>query len=202
MSGRPEPPFDPLDYANIAKSVVDALLAQPLVALGAVSQFDGAGIYAMYYSGPFPAYSAIARPQGAAPIYVGKAIPPGGRKGVKAVSLPRTQALWKRLVEHAISVQAAGSLSLPDFTCRYVVVETVWIPLAEQVLVDRFRPVWNVVIDGFGNHPPGRGRHAMRRPRWDIVHPGRPWAAELRAEETTDEILREVAAHFAPKQHL
>ena len=29
----------------------------------------------------------------------------------------------------------------------------------------------------------------MRRPRWDVVHPGRPWAEALKAEETVEDIL-------------
>ncbi|MCX5643658.1 MAG: Eco29kI family restriction endonuclease [Phycisphaerae bacterium] len=29
----------------------------------------------------------------------------------------------------------------------------------------------------FGNHSPGAGRGAMRRPRWDILHPARLWAS-------------------------
>jgi hypothetical protein len=53
-----------------------------------------------------------------------------------------------------------------------------------------------VVVDGFGNHPPGKGREGMQRPRWDIVHPGRGWAVRLRADETSEKILRAVAEHF------
>ena len=81
MTKAAQPGFDPLDYGNIAKTVVDALLSHPLVPLDGVSPFDGAGIYAIYYSGPFAAYGLIAEQPGAVPIYVGKAIPPGGRKG-------------------------------------------------------------------------------------------------------------------------
>ena len=29
----------------------------------------------------------------------------------------------------------------------------------------------------------------MRRPRWDVVHPGRPWADALKAEETASDII-------------
>jgi hypothetical protein len=62
--------------------------------------------------------------------------------------------------------------------------------LAERFLVEQYRPLWNVTIDGFGNHDPGAGRLAMKRPRWDILHPGRPWAAKLTAEETFEQVLQ------------
>lgn len=82
------------------------------------------------------------------------------------------------------------NLELNHFTCRYLVVVPVWITLAERFLVEHYKPVWNVVIDGFGNHDPGAGRRAMKRPRWDILHPGRPWAAKLTAEESFEQVLQ------------
>lgn len=30
----------------------------------------------------------------------------------------------------------------------------------------------------------------MKRPRWDILHPGRPWAAKLTAEESFEQVLQ------------
>jgi hypothetical protein len=30
----------------------------------------------------------------------------------------------------------------------------------------------------------------MKRPRWDILHPGRPWARGLVADESFDQVLR------------
>jgi len=196
MLETPHDPFDPLDYENIAKSVVDALLDRPIEALGQMMAFNGAGIYAIYYAGPFAPYNRIVSRAGEIPIYVGKAVPPGARKGTDELHVERSQVLCRRLAEHAKSISEAQNLTLTDFTCRHLVVQPVWIPLAEQVLVQRFRPVWNTVVDGFGNHPPGRGRGAMRRPRWDIIHPGRRWASELRAEESEDDILDDVRRHL------
>lgn len=37
--------------------------------------------------------------------------------------------------------------------------------------------------------PTGAGRKDMKRPRWDIVHPGRAWAGRLRAAETAAQII-------------
>lgn len=57
------------------------------------------------------------------------------------------------------------------------------IPLGESLLIERFQPLWNVVVDGFGNHDPGSGRYSGQRPLWDMVHPGRPWAERLREHQ-------------------
>ena len=91
--------------------------------------------------------------------------------------------------DHAKSIDQAINLDLNEFRCRFLVVEPVWITLAERFLINHFKPAWNTVIDGFGNHDPGRGRRGMRRPRWDVVHPGRPWAEALKAEETASDII-------------
>lgn len=72
------------------------------------------------------------------------------------------------------------------------VVVPVWISLAERFLIEHYRPIWNTVIDGFGNHDPGMGRRNMKRPRWDILHPGREWAERLRPAETADRIISEL----------
>lgn len=47
-----------------------------------LSPFKGAGIYAIYYEGDFPPYAPISRKtETEIPIYVGKAVPAGARKG-------------------------------------------------------------------------------------------------------------------------
>jgi len=78
-------PYNPLDKAHLGESVAKALLARPVVALPPPEPFIGAGIYALYYTGNFPAYQKVADrnkiDRWAAPIYVGKAVPPGARKG-------------------------------------------------------------------------------------------------------------------------
>ena len=179
--------YDPLDYENLARSVVNALMAQTASDLPPAEDFDGAGVYAIYYTGPFPAYRRISSPTPKTPIYVGKAIPSGGRKGVEDSA--GGPALGRRLREHAKSIAAASNLELGEFRCRYLVVLPVWVGLAEQFLLSHFHPIWNVHIDGFGNHDVGKGRHAGKRSRWDIVHPGRPWAENLQPEETAAQIL-------------
>ncbi len=178
-----ETPFNPLDKKNLGVSVADAVLARPISALPPKDSFDGAGIYAIYYTGPFPAYKKVAeRNRGGkfqTPIYVGKAIPPGGRKGILDPEAKTGPVLYKRLCEHADSImQAKSTLSLEDFFCRYLLVDDIWIPLGESLLIQILSPLWNQVIDGFGNHDPGKGRYQGLCPAWDIVHPGRHWATK------------------------
>ncbi|MFP4055503.1 MAG: Eco29kI family restriction endonuclease [Candidatus Brocadiia bacterium] len=106
-------------------------------------------------------------------------------------------ALFRRLRDHAKSLEAAYNLDISDFRCRYLVVVPVWITLAERFLLAHYRPVWNTIIEGFGNHDPGKGRRNMRRPRWDILHPGRPWAERLEAAETADQVTAELEAFLS-----
>jgi len=44
-------PFNPLDKTNLGASVADALLARPAMPLGELAEFQGAGVYAIYYGG-------------------------------------------------------------------------------------------------------------------------------------------------------
>ena len=180
-----EETFNPLDKKNLGISVADALLEKKAVPLPPRESFNGAGIYAIYYTGDFPAYKKIAeRNRGekfAAPIYVGKAIPPGGRKGTLEPNAKAGPVLFRRLGEHADSIrQANGNLKPGDFFCRYLLVDDIWIPLGESLLIQKFAPLWNRAIDGFGNHDPGAGRYNGQCPAWDIVHPGRSWAVKCK----------------------
>ena len=193
-----EETFNPLDKGNLGVSVADALLAKKPIPLPLDETFDGAGIYAIYYTGGFPAYKKIAdRNRGGkfdAPIYVGKAIPPGGRKGALDPNSKAGPVLFKRLGEHAESIrQASGNLGIEDFFCRYLLVDDIWIPLGESLLIQKFAPLWNRVVDGFGNHDPGAGRYSGLCPAWDIVHPGRPWAVKCKPNPRSQaELLTEI----------
>ncbi|MDX9709173.1 MAG: Eco29kI family restriction endonuclease [Trichloromonas sp.] len=188
-------PFNPLDKRHLGESVGQALLRRPAVPMAELSVFEGAGIYAIYYVGDFPAYRDIAarNTEGrfTAPIYVGKAVPKGARKGGDLEAHPG-KVLHARLAQHARSIEEARNLNLDDFHCRYLTVDDIWIPLGESLLIAKFAPLWNKLIDGFGNHDPGSGRHAGLRPRWDVLHPGRPWAERCRPRsETAEQIVRE-----------
>jgi hypothetical protein len=187
-------PFDPLDKRNLGESVAHALLQTQIQPLPPMP-FIGAGVYAVYYTGSFSAYERLsARNRDGrfrCPIYIGKAVPAGTRKGGIGLDVEHGQALFKRLSEHAESIKAAQNLGIDDFCCRFLVVDDIWIPLAESMLIERFKPVWNRVLDGFGNHDPGKGRYQGMMPQWDCLHPGRVWAARLQPSANTPQELAE-----------
>lgn len=193
-------PFNPLDKKNLGASVAEAMLEQPAIPLKELKKFIGVGIYAIYYTGTFKVYEPLAARNRdgrfTAPIYVGKAVPEGARKGGGVGLSTDGQALYDRLREHAKSIQATD-LNIDDFYCRFLVVDDIWIPLGESLLIAKFAPVWNAVLDGFGNHNPGKGRFNGLRPKWDVLHPGRKWAEKCVARsEAPEEISREVEEYF------
>lgn len=197
-------PYNPLDKINLGKSVVDALLEQSACQLSSLESFSGAGIYALYYSGSFPAYAPISRgpeSEGAVPIYAGKAVPTGSRKGASLTASNISSALWRRIAEHRDTIaeieRGAGNLKLDDFWVRYLVVDDIWIPLGESLLISTFNPVWNRLIEGFGNHDPGSGRYNGLRPLWDVLHPGRSWAPKCKERpETAEQIVLKIQQYF------
>lgn len=194
-------PYNPLDKMNLGGSVADAMLESSVHPLGGLDFFNGAGIYAIYYTGDFEAYKPLAAKNKdgkfEAPIYVGKAVPPGARKGNFGLDSTPGPALYKRLQEHAESVQAAENLKIEDFYCRFLVVDDIWIPLGESLLIAKFAPIWNKLIDGFGNHDPGKGRYQQMRSKWDTLHPGRGWALKCMLRNDTDvQICAELSAYL------
>lgn len=197
MSSNPEVrPFNPLDKRHLGESVAEALLSTLPQSLHP-DPFIGAGVYALYYTGPFSAYRQLSEvnqhDQFRCPIYVGKAVPAGARKGGLGMEVEHGQALYKRLAEHAESINATNNLLLDDFRCQFLIVDDVWIPLAESMLIERFRPVWNIILDGFGNHDPGKGRYNGMMPQWDCLHPGRAWATRLQpCSQNSDQLVEKV----------
>jgi hypothetical protein len=177
-------PYNPLEKRNLAESIQRRLLHTEPLALGdrtARLATGGAGVYAIYYTGPFDLYSPIAQAnrdgRWAAPIYVGKAIPEGQRVGSGLDStVTATRALNDRLLRHANSILQVQNLGIDDFCFRSLVVEDVFIPLGEAILIETFQPLWNVVLFGFGNNPTGGPRSTQATSRWDTLHPGRSGA--------------------------
>jgi hypothetical protein len=187
-------PYNPLDKINLAKSIEIELLGRLGVSLDAVDSIVGAGVYVLYYSGPFPAYGPITSENregtNKKPIYVGKAIPKGGRKGGLTGDVSATgRALADRLRQHAASISEATNLELADFSVRHLVLDDIWIPLGENMLIESFKPVWNIALDGFGNKDPGRRRATQYKSPWDIVHPGRQFAEKLADAPASPEFL-------------
>lgn len=200
-------PFNPLDMTNLAHSIVTRILETEPTPLDAIPAFVGAGLYAIYYTGDFPAYAeatelTVDEVAESVPLYVGKAVPAGSRRGVNVVGHSTTRALSSRLRGHAASIRAAENLDIADFTARWLVMEDIWIPLGESALIRRYQPVWNASLDGFGNHDPGRGRIAGVRSCWDTLHPGRAWAEKFPSRmESADDIAADVQNYLQTRLH-
>lgn len=188
-------PYDP-EMGELARGVEGALLDTEARRLNDVPEFLGAGIYVLYYHGPHDLYQPIAGTT--TPIYVGKAEQRGARKGRNDASAVGKE-LWGRLEEHRKSTAWATDLDPADFHVRYLVTEEMFISLAERLMIRSFSPVWNQVVDGFGNHDPGGGRYNQRVSPWDTLHPGRPWVSRLTksCKYTREQILDMVHAHSA-----
>ena len=192
--------YNPLDKNRIGEQIAAALVAQPINPLPP-EKFIGAGVYALYYTGDFPSYSLLAarnrNENFSVPIYVGKAVPEGTRKGFKNTSENQGTALYRRLNEHPKSVSDAKNLNLEDFHCRFLAVDDIWISFTETMLIEKFLPVWNCLLEGFGNHDPGKGRKNMITPAWDWIHLGRTWAEHLKPyPKTIEQVDKEIRAYL------
>lgn len=184
--------YNPLSVDELGRSAALALMGYEPSVLPPDGQFDGAGVYTIHYDGSFPAYVDMGNDR---PIYVGKAEPSGKRQGRTSAG-QSSPVLHKRLAEHAGSIRESENLDLDDFKCRWLVLDPIWIGLTEQVLIAKYRPVWNVVVDGFGLHDPGKNRRSQPRSRWDTLHPGRLWATEHpEHEESREDILAAIEEH-------
>lgn len=196
-------PYNPLEKRKLAESIVRELLSQSPEDLPPQDRFKGAGVYAIYYRGDFPLYAPLTRAnrkQWRVPLYVGKAVPPGGRKGGFPEKPSAAPALHHRLAEHAETIEQARNLNIKHFACRHLAVDEVWIKLAELLLIEDYKPLWNIVVDGFGNHNPGAPRGRSMRPNWDTLHPGRAWAAHLQPSALTlKQIRQRVKTHLQRK---
>jgi hypothetical protein len=153
-------------------------------------RFNGSGLYALYYRGPFPLYAPVSGTD--APVYAGKASERSTRIGAVGAE---GRKLWNRINKHSQSIRQTENLRLED-SCRYLITSDVWVVLGEQGLLSTYGPLWNVVLDGFGNNDPGAGRYDQAVSSWDTLHPGRPWVGKLnnanpRGLEGVQESVRE-----------
>jgi len=192
-------PYNPLDKRNLGASVAATMLGSPIHSLPP-EPFIGAGVYDIYYRGDFAPYQRLAelnKEVYKVPIYVGKAVPAGARKGGFGMNAAHGLALYNRLSEHFASILKADNLNENDFVCRYLVVDDIWIPLTESMLIEKYKPLWNCCVEGFGNHDPGRGRYQQQKSPWDCIHQGREWADKLKSNITPmEDLLEKIARYF------
>jgi hypothetical protein len=163
----------------IIKEAIDFLYQTPAYQLPPPDPFIGTGVYSLYYVGKSELYQKIACVNIAEceqPIYVGKAVPRGWRTARGGDE--ENSTLIQRLREHARSINQGSGLDIKDFKCRFMILkgdESSMITIVEAALIRKYRPLWNTVVDGFGNHAPGKGRYNQAISEWDALHPGRSW---------------------------
>ena len=111
--------YDPLTYDNLMAGLAWRFRQRPQQRLATVEEVEGLVVYALFYAGGLNAYRVISG--GENPIYVGKAVPPGSRKGTGVdASKP---ALRSRLREHTRSIDAAEDLEVAEFTYKHMAIE-------------------------------------------------------------------------------
>jgi Eco29kI restriction endonuclease len=170
-------------FAELVKDAVRFFNGTPVHPLPPPETFLGTGVYALYYIGQNPLYLKYAELNRLAynyPIYVGKAVPKGWRQSrISDSTLNQSRELHNRLREHSRNITVGARLSLDDFMCRFVIFEgegSDMIGTIEAALIKLNQPLWNVALDGFGNHDPGKGRYEQAKSDWDVIHSGRSWA--------------------------
>lgn len=192
--------YNPSDLANLVRYCVQELMNRTAYPLALPGPFDGAGIYALFYDGDFVPYQhlAIRSADFRRPIYVGRA------RFTKS-SGPRP--LFKRLRDHAKSIDAVENLRIDHFRCRFLVLHPLWVSTVEDLLIQHYSTLWNDVIKGFGLHAPGGKRLTGEVSMWDMLHPGRSHQKEMVAGGargmTSIELLQLIERYtltFAPLQ--
>ena len=199
-------------FESVVEEAVKFFTQTPVHPLPPTTDFAGVGVYALYYRGPFEHYSHIARknqqdcrqpiynrqPVYRQPIYIGKAVPKGWRTG-RIAHTDQNKRLYERLEEHTGFISDVENLEVHDFHCRFMIlngVETDLISAVESELIRTYKPLWNTVVDGFGNHDPGSRRYNQARSKWDVLHPGRIWADRLTGPAPQlEEIIAEIGEH-------
>lgn len=172
-------------FESVVQKAINFFNGTPVHDLPPVTRFSSGGVYALYYTGNFKLYAKIAvsnrRKHWSQPIYVGKAVPPGWRTA-RVVNKAEAYTLYARLREHARSISQTDNLNVSHFHTQFIILEGLESDLVvpvEAELIRRYGPLWNSFVDGFGNHDPGKGRYNQARSEWDVLHPGRLWAARL-----------------------
>jgi hypothetical protein len=193
--------FRSSQFLEVVNEAIRFFLNTPTHKLPPPVKFTGAGVYSLYYVGEFPLYkeiSACNQSECSFPIYVGKAVPTGWRTGRERET--STTPLFTRLNQHRASIDIVKNLELEDFRCRFMILKNIEADLivpVEAELIRKYTPLWNAIIDGFGNHDPGSGRYDQAKSEWDVLHLGRKWAEKLRGVSPKHEdIVNKIRSHL------
>jgi hypothetical protein len=194
--------FKSPEYRSVVSSAVSFFESTPIMKFPVSEEFFGAGVYGLYYKGNYQLYKKyleLNTPVFKVPIYIGKAVPGGWRKGRTNLNKEKTTNLLRRLREHENSISYCEELKVQDFSYRFVILgeeELDLISTIESTLIRKYKPLWNNVVDGFGNHTPGEGRFEQARSEWDVLHRGRPWANRCRGKEPDIKMIKEDIAEY------
>jgi Eco29kI restriction endonuclease len=191
-------------FVELVKDAVRFFNGTPIHPLPPAETFLGTGVYALYYTGHNPIYSKYAELNRLAynyPIYVGKAVPRGWRQSrISDSAINQSRELYNRLKEHSRNITVGADLILEEFQCRFTIFEdesSDMISTIEAALIKLSQPLWNVAIDGFGNHDPGKGRYEQAKSDWDVIHPGRAWAERCNGTPKAESIILDnIDRHF------
>ena len=170
------------DFEEIVKDTIRFFNGTPVYSMPAPERFHGTGVYAIYCvakSGVYKDFHEINRTSFDVPIYIGKAVPKGWRQGRAGNNDSMSYELHGRIREHSRSIELGDSLQVSDFHCRFMILESKesdLIGTVEAALIRKYQPIWNALLDGFGNHDPGSGRYQQAKSDWDVCHTGRKWA--------------------------
>ena len=187
------PVFNPFK-SEVISELVGVFEARELIALPPEHAGLGSGVYALYYMGDFKHYESLPNRE-IIPLYVGKAVIPGGRKGSGNTKEISRNFIVRRLLEHSRTIGETKNLNLEDFKCRWLTVVPHFVGSAEAILIDHYRPIWNCLVSGFGIHTPGAGRRKQAKSDWDTLHPGRSFATGLPVGNNLKEIVARIRAH-------
>lgn len=190
-------------FDEMLKDAVRFFHGSPVQSLPPPEVFSGIGVYALYCTSRKGIYSKfgdiINREEYAVPIYVGKAVASGWRQSRNIEDDTTDRTLFQRLRQHYNSIDAAKNLDPADFACRFVIFEGIaseMVAAVEAALIKKHNPLWNSVIDGFGNHDPGGRRTTGKIPQWDVLHPGRTWAMRMTGEKPSLAYLKRRVADY------
>lgn len=193
--------FHSPEFEELIKDTIRFFNGTPIQPMPPLEDFEGTGVYALYFigkNGLYKDFHDINRLDFRQPLYIGKAVPRGWRQGRTATS--SSHELYRRLCDHTKSIQAAQNLEINDFLCRFMILENAasnLIGTVEAALIRHYQPLWNCIVDGFGNHDPGSGRYNQERSEWDTLHPGRNWANRCaESSKSIDDILKDVEHYF------
>ncbi len=197
--------FHSPEFEELVNDTIRFFNGTPVQPVPPIEKFEGTGVYALYFIGKGSLYNQfheINRLEYRQPIYVGKAVPRRWRQGRECSS--KSNELYRRLCDHAKSIAQAENLYIEDFLCRFMILENEasnLIGTVEAALIRHYQPLWNCLIDGFGNHDPGRGRYNQEISEWDVLHPGREWARKCALSLVDIEILKQKIANYFQVYH-